>query len=85
LDDQICHVHHLDIVSDPVGTVNSVYRHFGLTLPTAAAEAMKRFAATKPNGGHGARAYRFEDHALDPEAEGEKFRPYMLHFGIRSE
>jgi hypothetical protein len=85
LDDPICHVHHLDIVSDPVGTVNSVYRHFGLTLPTAAAEAMKRFAATKPNGGHGPRAYRFEDHALDPEAEGEKFRPYMLHFGIRSE
>jgi len=78
----ICHVHYLDIVSDPVGTVDAVYRHFGLPLPTATAQAMQRVVATQPNGGYGPHTYRFEDHGLDPETEQEKFRPYLLHFGI---
>ena len=81
----ICHVHYLDIVSDPVGTVDSVYRHFGLELPEAAAQAMQRLVETQPNGGYGPRDYRFGDHGLDPEAERAKFRPYLVHFGITPE
>ena len=69
-------------MSDPVGTVDAVYQHFGLTLPTEAAQAMTRFVETRPNGGYGPHTYRFEDHGLDPEVEREKFRPYLLHFGI---
>ena len=32
----VCHVHHLDLISDPVSTVDAVYRHFGMTLPKTA-------------------------------------------------
>ncbi len=53
-----------------------------MTLPTAVAQAMKRSAEIQPNGGYGPHAYRFEDHGLDPQEEREKFRPYLLHFGI---
>jgi hypothetical protein len=84
-DEPICHVHYLDIVSDPIGTVDAVYRHFGLSLPTSAAQAMRRVVATQSHGGYGPHAYRFEDHGLDPKAEREKFRPYLLHFGITPE
>ncbi len=85
LDAPICHVHYLDLVSDPVASVGAVYRHFGLTPPQTAINAMGRFVAAKPNGGYGPRAYRFEDHGLDAAEEIEKFRPYLRHFGIRQE
>ena len=81
----ICHVHYLDLIADPVATVAGVYRHFGLALPEAAAEAIATALEAEPNGGYGLRHYRFEEHGLDPEEERAKFRPYMRHFGVASE
>ncbi len=85
LPEPICHVHHLDLISDPVSTVGAVYRHFGMPLPAQAVTAMELYMAERPNGGYGPRDYRFEDHGLDAETEREKFRPYMLRFGIAAE
>ena len=82
LPERIHHVHHRDLVGDPVGTVAKLYRHFGLALGEMAAEAIGRYASQRPNGGYGPRAYRFEDHGLDGGAEREKFGAYMRHFGI---
>jgi hypothetical protein len=78
-------VHHIDLISDPVSTVESVYRHFGLSMAPDAAAAMERSVARAPNGGYGKHDYRFEDHGLDAEAERARFRPYMLRFGITPE
>ena len=78
----VCHVHHIDLVTDPVSTVEQVYSHFGLDLPEPAMAAMHRYATEHPNGGYGPRNYHFEDHGLDAANEREKFRPYMLRFGI---
>ena len=83
--ESVCHVHHLDLVSDPVSTVEQVYGHFGLALPSAAVRGMERYVAAQPNGGYGRHAYRFEDHGLDAEAERKKFRGYMLRFGVTPE
>jgi hypothetical protein len=83
--DPVCHVHHLDLVSDPVSTVEQVYGHFGLALPSAAVRGMERYVAAQPNGGYARHAYRFEDHGLDAEAERKKFRAYMLRFGVSPE
>lgn len=85
LEHPVCHVHHLDLIHDPLGTVQRVYRHFALDLDANAESAMRRFTHAKPNGGYGRHVYRFEDHGLDGEAEREKFRSYMLHFGVASE
>ncbi len=85
LPEPVCHVHHMDLVSDPVATVQGVYRHFGLALPEPAAIAIDRLVAEKPNGGYGKHSYRFEDHGLDGAAERAKFRDYMLRFGIATE
>ena len=85
LPEPVCHVHHLDLVSDPVATVEQVYGHFGLALPSAAARGMERYVAAQPNGGYGRHAYRLEDHGLDADAERDKFRAYMLRFGVSPE
>jgi Sulfotransferase family len=85
LPEPICHVHHMDLISDPVATVDIVYRHFGMRLPDAAATAIDRYVAERPNGGYGPRDYAFEDHGLVEAVERERFRPYMMRFGIAAE
>ncbi len=82
LPEPVCHVHHIDLVTDPVSTVEQVYRHFGLDFPESAAAAITGYAAERPNGGYGRRDYHFEDHGLDAGEERAKFMPYMLRFGI---
>ena len=37
----------MDLISDPVATVEGVYRHFGMTLPDAAATAIERYVDAK--------------------------------------
>lgn len=82
----ICHVHYLDLVSDPARTVGSVYRHFGTILPEAVAAAIAWASTAQPNGGYGS-SYRcrFEEYGIDAAAEREKFRPYMRYFGVTQE
>lgn len=81
----ICHIHYLDLIADPLATVGMVYRHFGMELPEAAADAVVRFTAARPTGGYPPHRYRFEDHGLDAAREREKFRPYMDTFGLAPE
>ena len=85
LPEPVCHVHHMDLISDPVATVDGVYRHFGMSLPDEAASAIDRYVTERPNGGYGPRHYAFADHGLNEAAERERFRPYMLRFGIAAE
>jgi hypothetical protein len=85
LPEPVCHVHYMDLVSDPLATLEGVYQHFGMTLPAAAVAATARYVAEKPNGGYGPHDYHFEDHGLDADAEAAKFRPYMVRFGIAAE
>jgi hypothetical protein len=81
----VCHVHYLDLVSDPVATVEQVYASFDMPLPRPVMQTMQSYVTAQPNGGYGAHQYRFEDHGLDADAERVKFRPYMLRFGVTPE
>lgn len=81
----IFHVHYLDLIKDPVGTVAALYRHFGESLQPAAAARIGRLVAAKPNGGYRAHGSRLEDYGLDAALERERYARYMAHFGIRPE
>jgi Sulfotransferase family len=83
--DPVCHVHHMDLISDPVHTVESVYRHFGLPLTPQIASAIEGYVTAKPKGGYGEHTYHFEDHGLNEQEERAKFRPYMVRFGVTAE
>jgi hypothetical protein len=85
LPEPVCHVHHLDLVTDPVTTVEGVYRHFGLDFSDQAASAVGAYVAAKPRGGYALHNYRFEDHGLDETQERIRFRPYMVRFGVTPE
>ncbi len=78
----VCHVHHMDLISDPVSTVESVYRHFAMTPAPEMASAIEAYVAAKPKGGYGEHSYHFADHGLREAEERAKFRPYMVRFGV---
>jgi hypothetical protein len=82
---QILHVHYLELVSNPVGTVAALYQHFGDTLEPAAAARIARLVEARPNGGYGAHGSRLEEYGLDAELERARYARYMAHFGIRPE
>jgi len=81
----IHHIHHMDLISDPLATVQGAYQHFGMTLSDTTADAIERYVAARPRGGYAEHLYHFEDHGLNEQAEREKFRPYMIQFGIAAE
>ena len=81
----IFHVHYLELVADPVGSVAALYRHFGETLDPDAASRIGRLVEAKPNGGYGAHGSRLEDYGLDAALERERYARYMAHFGIHPE
>jgi hypothetical protein len=81
----ICHVFYHDLVRDPLAAVAAIYRHFGIDLLPSAAAAIRRRVAVKPNGGYGARRYRFAEHGLDAARERERYGRYTAHFGIAPE
>jgi hypothetical protein len=83
--ESICHIHYMDLISDPVSTVEGVYRHFGMTSAHEMASAIEAYVAAKPKGGYGTHSYQVEDHGLDEQKERAKFRPYMLRFGVTAE
>ena len=69
------------VVADFVGPVAALYRHFCLaqTQGAAALSLVRRALAERwvwPS------RLPFEDHGLDAGAEREKFRSYVLRFGI---
>ncbi|MGH7062614.1 MAG: sulfotransferase family protein [Stellaceae bacterium] len=81
----ICHVHYPELVGDPLGTVAAIYRHFAMPFASGAADRIGRLVAAKPNGGYGARRYRFEEHGLDAARERERYQRYVTRFRIRPE
>lgn len=85
LAEPILHVHYMDLARDPLGTVAAIYRHFGIELAPAAADAIRALVAAKPDGGYGARRYLFAEHGLDAARERARFGRYTTHFGIRPE
>jgi hypothetical protein len=81
----IFHVQHTDLVSDPLGTVAALYRHFGIGLSDRAVTQIRRRLATTPPEQQRHHSYRMQDFGLDPEAERHKFADYIAHFRIGTE
>ena len=82
---RICHLHHAELVADPLGAVRQVYGHFGLRFDPIAEAAVASAASRQPNGGYAHDAYRFADYGLDPAREREAFRDYVEYFDILPE
>ena len=84
-EEPILHIHYLNLVSDPLETVATLYRHFGRALDPHTATRISRLVEAKPNGGYGTRRSHLEEYGLDPVAERDRYARYVERFGIRPE
>ena len=62
-----------DLVADPVGTVEAIYRHFELPLTGAAADAIRSLTASSRAGGESAHRYTLDEFGLTGEEVDERF------------
>lgn len=83
--DRIVDVRYADLVTDPMGTVRSLYAAWDLTVSPDFTAAMERYLATRGSSGGSGHDYRFEDTGLDLEAHRASLRPYQERFGVPSE
>ncbi len=79
------HVRYPELIKDPLGTLSSLYRHFGLTFDTRGEELFRRAIEERPNGGYGRNSYRFEDYGLNPATERHRYFSYVARFGVQTE
>jgi hypothetical protein len=75
---QFYDVHYDEFVADPVGTVESVYAYFGLTLSDFAADATRVLHAQGPaTDARPAHRYTLSDFGLTGEEVDERFAGYL--------
>jgi hypothetical protein len=71
---QFCDVDYAEFIADPVGTVEGVYRHFGLPHTEAARDAMTRMHAESQQGPRAPKhRYSLADYGLTAEQVRERF------------
>ena len=71
---QFCDVDYVDFVADPIGTVEGIYRHFGIELTEPASRAMQEMHAESKKGPRAPKhRYSLEDYGLTAEAVKERF------------
>jgi len=85
LPDRIVDVHFMDLMADPVGTVEAAYARISRDLCGAHADAIRRYVDDRPKGTFGTHAYTPEQWGFDERALRERMRPYTDYYGIRLE
>ena len=72
---QFCDVDYVDLIKDPIGTVQNIYAHFGIEMTDTARDAI---AATDAESKQGPRApkhsYSLADYGLTEDQVKERFR-----------
>jgi hypothetical protein len=79
---RVFHLYYSEFAADPVGRIESLYRHFDLEMTPATRQNMRDCLAQMPAGKNG---YDLEEFGLDAADLRERFEPYIEHFGIRRE
>jgi hypothetical protein len=82
---RVLDVHYSDLVHDPIGTVRSIYEHFGYDMHPATVDRMQGWLAANPARKRGVHRYDFEQFGLSSDEMEAMFRPYREQFGIVSE
>ena len=81
---QLCNVQYLDMVRDPVGTVEKIYAFFGMDFSAAAGAAIQRYTQDHPRAARPAHNYSLGS-AEQVSAERAAFQPYQSYFAVPDE
>lgn len=72
---QFCDVDYVDLIADPIGTVEAIYAHFGIEMTDAARAAIEHTDAESKQGPRAPKhTYSLADYGLTEEQVAERFR-----------
>jgi hypothetical protein len=80
----IFHIRYPDLVGDPAGTVEALYRHFGLTLGAETRARITRILERTPDGGYGRNQFDPDVYGVDFASVRSDFAAYSSKFGVTS-
>jgi len=83
--DRIVDSHFVDLMKDPVGTLQRLYGELGLTWPKSHGEVVTAYLAAKPKAKHGEHKYSYAEVGLDEDHVRATFATYVEHYGIAEE
>jgi Sulfotransferase family len=78
-------VRYRQLIEDPLATVQSLYRAFGIPLSEETMGRFRGFVARCRNGGYARISYRAEEFGFDAHEQAMKFRDYFDCFAIERE
>lgn len=81
-DSRFYDIHYRELVQNPIGSVERLYNHFGLTLKENSRNRMQAFLKQHPQNSHGRHNYSLAQFRINPEVEIERFRNYCDAFRI---
>jgi hypothetical protein len=79
----IFHIRYPDLVADPVGTVEALYRHFGLTLGAETSSRITKILEQAPDGGYGRNQFEPDAYGIDFSSVRSDFAAYTRKFGVK--
>jgi hypothetical protein len=81
--DRVCHIRYPDFARDPLGTVGTIYAHFGLAAE-GVSEAVSGWLADPCNrpDRHGKWRYDLADFKVTEDEVRDRFRDYAERFGV---
>ena len=74
-----------EVVGDPIGCIEKIYRHFDLDFSEEARDRMKHYLAVHPKDKFGVHRYSLEAFGLEEEAVSTAFKNYRERFDIEAE
>lgn len=80
---QIIDCRYRDLVSDPIGTVKSIYDRFGLEYSGAFERRMTSYLKANWQGKHGHHKYSNQEYGIDPQRLYDQNREYFDYYGYR--
>jgi hypothetical protein len=78
----IFHIRYRDLVDDPAGTVEALYKHFGLSLSAETKSHITEILERAPNGGYGRNQFDPDAYGIDLASVRSDFAAYTNRFRI---
>lgn len=79
---RVLHLHYTDVVSAPMQSVATLYRHCGMSLSEEATRYMQAYVKQMPRGGYGVHRYSLAEFGLDAAYLRERFSRYINVFNV---
>ena len=84
-DDTVFDLQYAELMDDPVGAVERVYRHFGMELDDLGRRRMTAWMDENPQDRYGRHRYTLDDFGLNANEVREQFADYVERYQVPSE